>query len=142
MPLMKSTPWMTSARCAKPRSLFQLFPAHWLSLNIMWSIPSRPRQPFARLVRCRMVANALLIGFDVRMFCQCCAGKSWKVCQWVRDDVLTRKIDDCSVVHGGASSLAGGLSSSNKPTGCIAVIQVARTPDSIIDPISFMAAFN
>ena len=51
MPLMKSTPWMTSARWAKPRNLRQFFSAHCPSLNIMWSIPSRVRQPLVRLVR-------------------------------------------------------------------------------------------
>lgn len=50
-PLMKSTPSMTSARWAKPRSLRQLVSAHCASLNIMCSIPGRVRQPLARLVR-------------------------------------------------------------------------------------------
>ena len=40
------------------------FSAHWLSLNIMCSMPSQLRQ---RFVRWRMVAKALSLGFDVRM---------------------------------------------------------------------------
>ena len=50
-PLMKSTPSMTSARWAKPRSLRQLVSAHCATLNIICSIPGRVRQPLARLVR-------------------------------------------------------------------------------------------
>ena len=34
------------------------------------------RQPFARMVRCRTVANVLSIGFEVRRCFQCSAGKS------------------------------------------------------------------
>jgi hypothetical protein len=38
---------------------------------VLCSIPSRDRQPFDRLVRCRIVANADSIGLLVRMLCQC-----------------------------------------------------------------------
>ncbi len=41
----------------------------------MWSIPSRLRHPLVRFVRWRMVANALSMGFDVLMLCQCWAGE-------------------------------------------------------------------
>jgi len=33
-------------------------------LNTMWSMLSWLKQPLARLVRCRIVAKALSIGFD------------------------------------------------------------------------------
>ena len=36
------------------------------------------RAPFVRTVRCRTVANTLSIGFDVRRWSQCSAGKSKK----------------------------------------------------------------
>ena len=35
--------------------------------------------PFVRTVRCRTVANTLSIGFEVRRWSQCSAGKSKKV---------------------------------------------------------------
>jgi hypothetical protein len=81
---------MTFPRLLKPRSRLHFFSAHWPSLNIMCSIPSRLRQPFERLVRWRIVAKVDSIGLLVRMLCpsrackhalpgnECIAGKSKK----------------------------------------------------------------
>lgn len=40
------------------------------------AMPSRLSQPLVRLVRWRIVAKAFSMGFEVRMLCQCWAGKS------------------------------------------------------------------
>ena len=45
---------MTLGSSLNPRSRL-FFSAHCPNLNIMWSIPSRVRQPFVRAVRCRIV---------------------------------------------------------------------------------------
>ena len=76
IPSLNVTPVMTLARQSNPRSFLQFCSAHWPSLNIMCSMPSRVRHPFDLLVRCLIVAKADSIGLLVRMLCQCWAGKS------------------------------------------------------------------
>ena len=74
IPSLNFTPVITLARYANPRSRRQFSCAHCPGLNIMWSMPSRVRHPFERLVRWRMVAKVDSIGLLVRMLCQwlCC----------------------------------------------------------------------
>ena len=62
IPSLNLMPVMTFASSSKPRSFLQLFSAHWASLYIMCSIPSRVRHPFDRFVRCLMVAKVDSIG--------------------------------------------------------------------------------
>ncbi len=60
-PSLNLTPVMTLAKKSNPRNRRHFFSAHWPSLNIMCSMPSRVRQPFERLVRWRMVPKLLSI---------------------------------------------------------------------------------
>jgi hypothetical protein len=48
----------------------------FVSLNTMASAVLFERRPFDRIVLCRTVAKVLSIGFDVRKYFQCSAGKS------------------------------------------------------------------
>ena len=61
------------------RSRRQLFAAAMISLKTMSRAVSSDGAPFMRTVRCRTVAKALSIGFDVRRCVQRSAGKSKNV---------------------------------------------------------------
>src|SRR3954470_4471407 len=76
MPLVKVRPRITFGKWGGPSSRRQLFSAAWASLKIRASAVLFDRQPLARTVRCRIVANVLSIGFVVRKCFQCSAGKS------------------------------------------------------------------
>src|SRR3954470_20520292 len=68
-------PRITFGKWWRPSSRRQLFSAAWASLKIMASAVLFDRQPFARTVRWRIVAEVLSIGFVVRKCFQCSAGK-------------------------------------------------------------------
>src|SRR6056297_3025493 len=57
-----------------------------------------------------------------------------QVRQRVRDRISTGKFNNVTLVHGGASSLVGGLCRNDSPTRCTASFQITQTPDSVIAP--------
>src|SRR5712672_265334 len=78
MPFWNLTPWTTFGNWFSPFNRRQVFAAAVTSLNTMSLAVVADRDPFVRTVRCRTVANTLSIGFDVRRWSQCSAGKSKK----------------------------------------------------------------
>ena len=73
-PLVNVTPWMTLGNWFSPFSLRQVLAAAITSLNTISRAVSCDSAPLVRTVRCRTVAKALSIGFDVRRWSQCSAG--------------------------------------------------------------------
>src|SRR5712672_2398268 len=76
MPFWNLTPWTTFGNWFSPFNRRQVFAAAVTSLNTMSLAVLVDRAPFVLTVRCRTVANTLSIGFDVRRWSQCSAGKS------------------------------------------------------------------
>src|ERR1700687_3334043 len=76
MPFWNLTPWTTFGNWFSPFNRRQVFAAAVTSLNTISLAVFVDRAPFVRTVRCRTVANTLSIGFDVRRWSQCSAGKS------------------------------------------------------------------
>src|SRR5206468_4054962 len=76
MPLRKVTPAMTFGNWFSPFSRRQVFAAAMISLKTMSRAVLCDSAPLVRTVRCRTVANTLSIGFAVRRWSQCSAGKS------------------------------------------------------------------
>src|SRR6267378_501982 len=78
MPFWNLTPWTTFGNWFSPFNRRHVFAAALTSLNTMSLAVLTDRAPLVRTVRWRTVANTLSIGFDVRRWSQCSAGKSKK----------------------------------------------------------------
>src|SRR5882762_2353977 len=78
MPFWNLTPLTTFGNWFSPFNRRHVFAAALTSLNTMSLAVLVDRAPFVLTVRCRTVANTLSIGFDVRRWSQCSAGKSKK----------------------------------------------------------------
>src|SRR5512135_2776006 len=76
MPSMKTTPLTISASSGEPFNERQPFDALSISLNTIVRHATRLPLPFVLSCRSRTVENTLSIGFVVRMWIQCSAGKS------------------------------------------------------------------
>src|SRR6266851_3678056 len=78
MPFWNLTPRTTFGNWFSPFNRRHVFAAALTSLNTMSLAVFADRAPFVLTVRCRTVANTLSIGFEVRRWSQCSAGKSKK----------------------------------------------------------------
>src|SRR5206468_12451320 len=75
-PSSNTTPRITSARRSVPFSALQRFWADMASLKTIVRHAIRLPHPFVLFVRRRTVENVDSMGFDVRRWIQCSAGKS------------------------------------------------------------------
>jgi hypothetical protein len=73
---LKRTPSITWARRARPFNLRHLCSALFVSLKTIARMPARETHPRVFAVRSRTVAKVDSMGFVVRMWTQCSAGKS------------------------------------------------------------------
>ena len=78
-PFWNLTPRTTLGNWFSPFRRRQVLAAEDTSLKTMSLAVLGDSDPLVRTVRCRTVANTLSIGFDVRRWFQCSAGKSKKV---------------------------------------------------------------
>jgi hypothetical protein len=76
VPSRKVTPATTLGNWFSPFSLRQVFEAAMMSLKTMRRAVVGDSAPLVRTVLCLTVAKTLSIGFEVRRWSQCSAGKS------------------------------------------------------------------
>src|SRR5215217_3708307 len=76
VPSWKVTPATTFGNWVSPLSRLQPLAAAMMSLNTISLAVVGESAPLVRTVRCRTVANTLSIGFVVRKWSQCSAGRS------------------------------------------------------------------
>src|SRR6516165_10568487 len=96
MPFWNLIPWTTFGNWFSPFNRRHVFAAALTSLNTMSLAVLADRAPLVRTVRSCTVANTLSIGFDVRRWSQCSAGKPKKASRASRSFVR----HDCLVVPG------------------------------------------